>query len=67
MSEKTRKLLTDLGANPNLVDKFKKDPTRVMVQYEVPEDHQKMIIEGDKDGLKKAAGLDEDTLQFIIF
>jgi hypothetical protein len=66
MSEKTKKLLTDLGANPNLVEKFKKDPRRVMDQYEVPDNHQQLIIDGDKEGLIKEADLGEEHAQFII-
>jgi len=66
MSEKTRKLLTDLGANPNLVEKFKQDPKRVMDQYDVPDHHQDMIINGDKEGLIKDADLGDEHAQFII-
>jgi hypothetical protein len=66
MSEKTRKFLLALGENPKLVEEFKQDPTAVMSKYEVPDDHQEMIRAGDQDGLKKSAGLDDDTLQFMI-
>jgi hypothetical protein len=67
MSDKTRKFLLALGENPKLVEEFKQDPTAVMSKYEIPEDHQKMILSGDHDGLKKSAGVDDSTLQFIIF
>ena len=66
MSENTKKLLTDLGANPNLVEKFKNDPKKVMEQYDVPDDHQQLIIDGDKEGLIKEADLGEEHAQFII-
>lgn len=67
MSDKTKKLLVALGENPNLVEEFKKDAIGVMNRFDVPADHQKMILQGDKASLKKAADLDDDTLQFFIF
>lgn len=66
MSDTTRKFLLALGENPKLVEEFKSDPTGVMSQHGVPEDHQKMILAGDHDGLKKSAGLDDTALRFII-
>lgn len=67
MSDNTRRMLVALGENPNLVDEFQKDAIGVMNRYDVPADHQKMILQGDKASLKKAADLDDETLQFIIF
>ncbi|MEN1727469.1 MAG: hypothetical protein AAGJ52_03425 [Pseudomonadota bacterium] len=66
MSENTKKLLTDLGANPNLVEKFKADPKKVMDQYDVPDDHQELINSGDKEGLIQEADLGEEHAQFIV-
>jgi len=67
MSENTKKLLLSLGEDPNLVTEFKKDPKAVMSRFEVPADHQEMIIKGDKEGLKEAAGLDDAMCRLIIF
>jgi hypothetical protein len=66
MSETTRKFLLALGENPRLVEDFKNDPNAVMSKHGVPEEHQKMILAGDHDGLKKSAGLDDTALRFII-
>jgi hypothetical protein len=66
MSDNTRKFLLALGENPKLAEEFKQDPTAVMNRHEVPEDHQKMILAGDHDGLKKSADVDDNTLKFLI-
>lgn len=66
MSDNTRKFLLALGENPKLVEAFKQDPTAVMTSHEVPADHQKLILAGDHDGLKKQADIDDQTLRFII-
>ncbi|MGY6586669.1 MAG: hypothetical protein ACXIUB_00120 [Wenzhouxiangella sp.] len=67
MSNNTRKLLLALSENPSLASEFKHDPKAVMDRYEVPEAHQTLIREGDQEGLKKAAGLDDETCRLIIF
>ncbi len=67
MSENTKKLLLSLNEDPNLVTEFKTDPKAVMDRFKVPEDHQAMIINGDKEGLQKAAELDDQMCRLIIF
>lgn len=67
MSNNTQKLLLALSENPKLAGEFKQDPKAVMDRYEVPEEHQKLICEGDQEGLKKAAGLDDETCRLIIY
>lgn len=66
MSDNTRRFLLALGEDPKLVESFKNDPTGVMSKHEVPIDHQKMILSGDHDGLKKEAGIGDNELQFLI-
>ncbi len=66
MSEKTKSMLVDLGANPDLVEEFKKDPESVMKRYGVPADHRQLILDGDKEGLAKAADLDDEHVQLLI-
>ena len=67
MSNNTQKLLLALSENPKLASEFKQDPKAVMDRYEVPEEHQALIRQGDQEGLKKAAGLDDETCRLIIF
>lgn len=66
MSENTRKLIAALADDPETLERFKEDPHGVMKAYDVPEDHQKMILSGDKKGVVKAAGLDDSHADFLI-
>lgn len=66
MSEKTKSMLIDLGANPDLVEEFKKDPDSVMKRYGIPDEHRKLILDGDREGLIKAADLDDEHVQLLI-
>jgi len=66
MSDNTRKLIAALADDPDTLERFKKDPESVMKEYDVPEDHQKMLLAGDKQGVVKAAGLDDSHADFII-
>ncbi|RFF29366.1 hypothetical protein [Wenzhouxiangella sediminis] len=66
MSDNTHKLLSSLAEDPETLERFKKDPEGVMKEYGVPEDHQKLILSGDKEKLADEAGIDHNKLQFII-
>lgn len=66
MSEKTRKLVAVLGEDPETLERFKQNPKAVMDEYGVPEDHQKHFLSGDKDALRRDAGVDDSALQLLI-
>jgi len=66
VSEKTKSMLVDLGANPDLAEEFKKNPDGVMKRYGIPDDHRRLILDGDKEGLVKAAALDDEHVQLLI-
>ncbi len=67
MSENTKKMLLALSEDPNLVSEYKQDPKTVMDRFGVPAEHQELIGQGDKEGLQKAAGLDDEMCRLIIF
>lgn len=66
MSQKTRDFLIKLGEDRDLVARFQEDPHTVMREHEVPEDHQKLIVSGDKDKLKEEADLEDAHVNFLI-
>jgi hypothetical protein len=66
MSENTRKLVAVLGEDPETLERFKQDPKAVMDEYGVPEEHQKHFLSGDKDALRREAGVDDNALQLLI-
>lgn len=66
MSKNTREFIAALADDPETLERFKMDPENVMKEFDVPEDHQKMLRSGDKEGLIKAAGIDDSHAQFII-
>lgn len=66
MSDNTRKFLSTLAEDPETLERFKKDPEAVMSEFDVPEAHQKLILEGDKKKLAQEAGLDDNKMQLII-
>lgn len=66
MSEQTKDFLIKLSEDPETVERFRKDPRTVMREYNVPETHQSLILAGDKEGLKKEAGLDDTHADLII-
>ncbi len=67
MSEKLKTLVHKLGQDPTLVDRFKKDPEAVMEAHDLSDEHKDLIRNKDKEGIKKAAGLDDAHMNFIIF
>ncbi len=66
MSETTRKLLAALAEDPETLERFKQDPKAVMKAFDVPENHQQLILADDKEALKREAGLDDQALKYII-
>lgn len=66
MSQNTRNLLTALGRDPEVLARFKEEPKAVMAEHSVPDEHQKLILSGDKDGLREAAGLSDSELRWLI-
>ncbi|NEZ04320.1 hypothetical protein G4Y73_09205 [Wenzhouxiangella sp. XN201] len=66
MSEKTRKFVAVLGEDPETLERFKQDPKAVMDEYGVPEEHQKHFLSGDKDALRREAGVDDAAVQLLI-
>lgn len=66
MSEKTRNFLLKLGEDPETADRYRTDPKAVMDKHGVPEDHQKLLLDGDVEGLRKAADLEDAHVNFII-
>jgi len=66
MSQKTVNFLLKLGEDMLLAEKYKADPKGTMDAHDVPEEHQKMIMNGDKEGLKKSAGVDDTVANFLI-
>ncbi|MEE4303057.1 MAG: hypothetical protein V2J19_02795 [Wenzhouxiangella sp.] len=66
MSDNTHKLLSSLAEDPETLERFKKDPQGVMKEYGVPEDHQKLILSGDKAKLAKETGLSDQKMQLVI-
>lgn len=66
MAEQTKNFLIKLSEDPETVKRFRKDPRTVMREFNVPEAHQALILAGDKEGLKKEAGLDDTHANFII-
>lgn len=69
MSKKTRRFLTRLGEDPEVLERFRKEPHAVMDEHEVPKDHQKLIVSKDakdRDKLKQDAELEDAHTNFII-
>lgn len=66
MSENTRKLISSLAEDPGARERFEKDPKGVMEEFGVPAAHQELILAGDKKKLAEEAGVDSETLKFII-
>lgn len=66
MSENTRKLVAALGEDPETRERFKNDPKAVMDEFGVPEDHQKHFLAGDKEALRREAGLDDKAVRLLI-
>lgn len=66
MSQKTKDFLIKLGQDPETLARFRKDPKSVMVEHEVPEDHQELITSGDKDKLKEEADLEDAHVNFLV-
>lgn len=67
MSRKTKDFLIKLGEDPDTRARFREDPRAVMREHGVPDDHQELIVNGDKEGLKKKADLDEAHVNLFIF
>ncbi|NBB93203.1 MAG: hypothetical protein GVY32_08555 [Gammaproteobacteria bacterium] len=66
MSDNTRKFLTSLAEDPETLERYRKDPEAVMNAFGVPDDHQKLVREGDKETLAREAGIDDNKMQLII-
>lgn len=66
MSDNTRKLVAALCEDPETLERFKNEPKAVMDEFGVPEDHQKHFLSGDKDALRREAGVDDNSLQLLI-
>lgn len=66
MSENTRKFLSSLAEDPETLERFRKDPDSVMNEFDVPDAHQKLILDKDKAKLAQETGLDQNKMQLII-
>ena len=66
MSENTRKLLSGLAEDPEMLERFKQDPRAVMNELGVSDAHQELVLKGDKKKLAEEAGVDDQTLKFVI-
>lgn len=66
MSDNTRKLVAALSEDPETLERFKQEPKTVMDEYGVPEAHQEHFLAGDKEALRREAGLDDNAVKLLI-
>lgn len=67
MSEKLRDFLTNLAENPAVREGFKNDPHGVMDEHGLTDEHKKMVLESDKEGVKREIGADDAEVNKFIF
>ncbi len=66
MSDSVKKLLHELGENPEVLERFRDDPDAVMEEFRIEPDHRKLILDGDKEQLMRITGADEDEARMWI-
>lgn len=66
MSDNTRKFLSSLAEDPETLQRFKMDPESIMNEFDVPEAHRKLILDGEKEKLAEETGLDDKKMQLVI-
>lgn len=67
MSDKLRNFLNSLAENPEMLEKFKENPHHVMDKHELTDEHKNLVLEGDREKLKRATGADDSEVsKFIV-
>lgn len=58
MSKELITFLTKLSTDPKVAEAFKTDPKSTMKEHDLSEEHMKLIMEKDYEGIKKVLGKD---------
>lgn len=66
MSEKLKDFLNKLGKDPELLERFQKDPHGTMDDHGLEDKHKEMVLEGDKEKLQKETSAEDAHANFWI-
>lgn len=66
MSENLKNFLKKLGEDPQVLERFRRDPHAVMDEHAISEEHKKLVLEGDKEKLKEESGIDDSQVNALI-
>lgn len=66
MSEKLNTFIKKLGQNPDVLERYKQDPEAVMEEHGLSDEHKEMVRSGDKEQIKKEAGVEDAHVNFIV-
>lgn len=66
MSEKLKSFINNMGKDPEVLERYKQDPEAVMEEHGLSDAHKALVRNGDKEKIKKEAGVEDAHVNFLI-